>query len=184
MGLYDTVWVELECPNCKRRALRDVQFKHDEHTLSNYMMGDYVEGLPAGQLALRGIFGCPCGPEREVLGPNRIVKLPSETFTACWVHFDNGFITAVTLERPVQPQSLTPELLHRIGERTRRERVALESIWRYCRARQGILEEGYPEEKDFARIFERIWGTRTEQELLQKILKAAEELFPWMHQEE
>ncbi len=90
----------------------------------------------------------------------------------------------MTLELPTQPQRLTPELLCRIGERTQRERAALENIRRYCRARKSILEEGYPEEKDFAHIFERIWGTRTEQELLQKILEATSELFPWMQEGE
>lgn len=171
MGLFDTVWAELVCAHCGEIERRDVQFKHSENALECYEIGDYVVGIPAGQVALSGVFVCPCGSEEEVQILGKTVTRPKRQLTECWIHFDNGFITAVTQERPVEPKRLNWEMVERLGRRAQRRKWALEGIENACRARLEILEKGFPEEGDLAHLWEHIWGTKDERELITRILE-------------
>lgn len=165
------MWAELACAHCGKIERRGVQFKHAESSLESYEIGDYIVGVPAGQVALQGVFDCPCGDEEEVELQGRTVRRPKRLITRCWIHFDNGFITAVTRERPVEPKRLSWEMVERLGRMAQRRKWALEGIENACRARLEIREKGFPEEGDLSRLWEHVWGTKDEQELITSILE-------------
>ncbi|MEA3239044.1 MAG: hypothetical protein U9Q94_04615 [Candidatus Bipolaricaulota bacterium] len=185
MGVFDTVRAELACAHCGKIERRGVQFKHAENSLDSYEVGDYVVGVPAGQVALQGVFDCPCGSargigekeifhglsEEEVEFLGKTVTRSKRQFTECWVHFDNGFITAVTRERPVKPKRLSWEMVEHLGRTAQKRKWALEGIENACRARLEIRENGFPKEGDLACLWEHVWGTKDEQELITRILE-------------
>jgi len=129
MGLFDTVWASargikkdgnipraaLACAYCGKIERRAVQLKHAENSLDSYEVGDYVVGVPAGQVALQGVFDCPCGGEEEIELLEKTVTRLKRRVTECWVHFDNGFITAVTRERSAEPKRLSWEMVEHLG---------------------------------------------------------------------
>ncbi|MCK4683143.1 hypothetical protein KAT59_08980 [Candidatus Bipolaricaulota bacterium] len=171
MGLFDTVWAELACAHCGKIERRGVQFKHAENSLDSYEVGDYVVGVTAGQVALQEVFDCPCGGEEEVEFLGKTVTRSKRQFTKCWVHFDNGFITAVTRERPVEPKRLSWEMVEHLGRTAQKRKWALEGIENVCRARLEIREKGFPKEGGLACLWEHVWGTKDEQELITRILE-------------
>jgi len=187
MGLFDTVWAsargikrdgnipraKLACAHCGKIARRGVQFKHAENSLDSYEVGDYVVGVPAGQVALQGVFDCLRGGEEEVEFLGKTVMRPKRQFTECWVHFDNGFITAVTREQPIESKRLNWEMLERLGRTAQKRKWALEGIKNACRAWLEIREKGSPKEGDLTCLWEHVWGTKDEQELITRILERA-----------
>ena len=185
MGLFDTVWASargirrdgnipraaLACAYCGKIERRAVQLKHAENSLDSYEIADYVVGVPAGQVALQGVFACPCGGEEEIELLGKTVTRPKRRITECWVHFDNGFITAVTRERSVEPKQLSWEMVEHLGRTAQKRKWALEGIENACRARLEIRDKGFPKEGDLSCLWEHVWGTKDEQELITGILE-------------
>lgn len=161
MGLFDTVLVEMPCPVCHSSAEREVQFKHEACLMDVFHVGDFVPGAPAGQPLLRGGFTC-AGPSGEAAGaePHHV---------DCWVHFDRGYLTGVTLEAPERPAPVVWWMLERAGRDAHELRVALEAVRRAVEARRTTLREGVPQGDEPLAALRRIWAIESEEALLERL---------------
>lgn len=56
MGLFDSFYAELTCPNCGCRAMVEAQTKDFENAMLTYSVGEMVE--PLGQAEFRGLATC------------------------------------------------------------------------------------------------------------------------------
>lgn len=169
MGIFDTTYADLPCDRCGRTAPRQVQFKHRGAFLEVYELGDFCTTVPAGQVALRGGFTCPCGAEETVRVGDRSWTRRGTHYNDCWVHFDNGFLSDVTRDRPEEPRRVDLALHQRRGQRARRWLGALHRISNLCSARRRSITEGPPDEDDPWGRFLAIHHVASEEELLDRI---------------
>lgn len=42
MGLFHVIKIEVECPHCKNKTIRDVQFKYGKNWMYTYNIGDEI----------------------------------------------------------------------------------------------------------------------------------------------
>jgi hypothetical protein len=56
VGLFDSFYAELTCPNCGCRAMVEAQTKDFENAMLTYSVGEMVE--PLGQAEFRGLAAC------------------------------------------------------------------------------------------------------------------------------
>lgn len=164
MGLIDTVVATVRCPTCGGVAEREVQFKHEACMMGTYRVGDFVPGAPAGQPLLRGYFGCT---GRRAASPRRRSK--PEHGAECWVHFDRGFLTAVTTELPGRPTEVAWWMLERAGADAAELRGALRAVESVVKARRETRKEPKPPKHPLLRL----WRVVSEDALLSRLDEVA-----------
>lgn len=130
MGLFDKVKATVECPECGLEVPREIQFKHPGHRMETYEIGDFVQGVPAGRPLLKTRFVC-AGREPETSGTHEgresgeaEAGMPAdaeggeglgEHRVECWIHFDRGFLTDVTANKPERPAQREPWMIEQAG---------------------------------------------------------------------
>ena len=97
--------------------------------------------------------------------------MPKAVFIDTW-----GWEEAVTteegkIERSVEPKRLSWEMVEQLERAAQKRKWALEGIENVCRARLEIREKGFPKEGGFGCLWEHVWGTKDEQELITRILE-------------
>lgn len=159
MGIFDTVQVELTCPICETIGTRGIQFKHPASLMEIYEVGDLVIGAPAGQPLLDAGYRCQ-GPDDDD-GGHRV---------DVWIHFDRGFLTAVTHQKPHRPAEVAWWMIERAGSQAARQRRSLRAIETTVRKRRKTLEDDpVPEEGDPPAPLLAVWRIESEEEMLKRL---------------
>lgn len=173
MGLYDSVVAVVRCPQCHLAIERTVQFKHEACLLNTYRVGDFVPGAPAGRPLLRSSFACH-GP-----GTEPAPDAEGGHDVDCWVHFDRGFLTGVTVDAPAVPAEVAWWMLERAGAEAARLRWAMASVQALVRNRRRALAG---EEEPHEHRFPTIWRVEDEVALLERleriVAQAEEDAWP------
>jgi hypothetical protein len=65
MGMFDSFYVTLNCPTCKKTALREVQTKAFANALFDYRPGDIVDQAPIGEYWLKETWWCSTCKEKN-----------------------------------------------------------------------------------------------------------------------
>lgn len=59
MGMFDSIYLEVQCPYCNNKKLREIQTKDLEKELNNYEKGDKLQNSKKLEYIV-GIADCDC----------------------------------------------------------------------------------------------------------------------------
>ena len=62
-------------------------------------------------------------------------------------------------------------MVEHLGRTAQKRKWPLEGIENACQARLEIRDKGFPKEGDLSCLWEHVWGTKDEQELITRILE-------------
>lgn len=91
MGMFDTIYAELHCPDCEAVSLQEVQTKRFECALSRYTLGDVIDKAPPGDVWLEEEWQCEACLEQR----GDRAEVP---WRPVYVHLVDGFVFEISQE--------------------------------------------------------------------------------------
>lgn len=165
MGMYDSIYAELICPDCGIEDWQEIQTKRFECALMRYSVGDVLPEAPAGELWLEEAWFCDRCKQRRA-GERRKKAKTQPVF----VHLVDGFIVEVTRDRgadkPVELAQLV-KVLQVSAKRGTEYRLELSSLYHFIKNTRYSLSKDNEESKPH-----RMHLPLTETELLDRVLKS------------
>ena len=163
MGLYDSIWATLSCPDCSSMKEREIQTKQGPCLMLDFEVGDTIEPFFHGDYWIEEDWHCDVCQEQ--VSDEERWQHPHQVF----IHCINGLIVEVTPEKPPQGKLPDWDLIHKLSRDRHSFRRTLRGIKNSIFAFRDRMEAGETKRHPLLDM-----GPKTVDELLDKIVDDVE----------
>lgn len=159
MGLYDSIWATLSCPDCGSMKEHEIQTKQGPCLMLDFEVGDTIEPFFHGDYWIEEDWHCDVCQEQ--MPDEEHWQHPHQVF----IHCINGLIVEVTPEKPPQGKLPDWDLIHKLSRDRHSFRRTLRGIKNSILVFRDRMEAGETKRHPLLDM-----GPKTVDELLDKIV--------------